>query len=610
LAQDEKIGDVSDGSRTTPLHVIKLIDQDSSVIWLDESPLLPFSIEKTCGACHNYSTISNGWHFNAGDSGFADGRPGQPWIYVDPYAAIQIPLSYRNWPGVFKPQDFGMSAFEFVTHFGRHMPGGGVGDKETHHSLDYYWRWQVSGKLEINCLSCHGAESNYDQSGYGVQVLRHNFRWAATAASGFATVSGTARDLPDNYDIYSGTLPDQPQKLPPQVRYNANQFNERSEVFFDITRKISTNRCYFCHSSKIIDPDRPERWQFDEDVHLKAGMSCVDCHRHGLDHQMIRGYENESISENRAAAVSLTCRGCHLGEIVNSSIPLAGRLGAPKPIHRGLPPLHLEKLSCTTCHSGTWPQGQALNIKTSQAHGLGLPKINKKDGVLPHIQTPVFIRQENEKIAPHHLIWPSYWAEMHKDTIKIIPNEIITPIARQIISHIDSINTGNWPALADSQVAQVLDSLQSGGWTDFQAVYISSNQIWYLNEQGSLIGREDNKALPYAWPLAHDVRPAEQSLGINGCENCHRTDSDFYFAEIPLDMPLKAHGNQHIIMTKFIDQNAAAVWIFSLSFLFKPWLKYLIIFFSLILTAVLLLYGLRGLSRIIKWLSAVEEKNS
>ena len=34
-----------------------------------------------------------------------------------------------------------------------------------------------------------------------------------------------------------------------------------------------------------------------------------------------------------------------------------GRMGAPEPIHKGLPPVHLEKLSCTACHSGQFPVG-------------------------------------------------------------------------------------------------------------------------------------------------------------------------------------------------------------------------------------------------------------
>ena len=32
---------------------------------------------------------------------------------------------------------------------------------------------------------------------------------------------------------------------------------------------------------------------YESDVHLKAGLNCIDCHRNGLDHDMVRGYEND-----------------------------------------------------------------------------------------------------------------------------------------------------------------------------------------------------------------------------------------------------------------------------------------------------------------------------
>ena len=134
IAQNEKIGDISDGSRTTPTHIIKLIDQDSSAIWLDESPLMPFSTEKTCGICHDYAKISTGWHFNAGDSTTEDGRRGQPWIYVNPYSATQLPISLRQWYGTFRPNDIGISTFQFISIFGRHMPGGGAGENKNKQS--------------------------------------------------------------------------------------------------------------------------------------------------------------------------------------------------------------------------------------------------------------------------------------------------------------------------------------------------------------------------------------------------------------------------------------------------------------------------------------------
>ncbi len=602
-AQDEKIGDISDGSRTTPVHLIKLIDQDSSVIWLDESPLMPFSTKKTCGVCHNYQIISTGWHFNTGDSSAVSGRHGQPWIYADPNSATQIPLSLRDRPGTFKPEQIGMNNFSFITTFGRHMPGGGVGEKEESQSLDMYWRWQVSGEFEINCLSCHDAEQSHDQSLYAVQVMRENFRWAATASSGFASVQGTAKDLPDTYDIYSGTVPDQPQVVPPRVTYQLQRFNKKSEVFFDITRKIPVGRCYFCHSTKSIDPEKPERWEYDEDVHLKAGMLCVDCHRHGLDHQMIRGYEqNEELNTNDAVT-SLTCRGCHLGSDESDNVPLSGRYGAPRPVHPGIPPIHFEKLACTTCHSGNWPKDEAVSIKTSMAHALGFPKTNKSDDALPHIISPIFAEQTDGKIAPHNLFWPSYWAEMQGDTVLPLKQEVFLSVARKIIGYIDSLATGDWPQLADSHLVKVLDSLMVSGLVSKTPVYVSGGEIFFLDDNKNLLQQQHKVAAPYLWPIAHDVRPAAQSLGIRGCNDCHSTNSSFYFGKVSIQTPLQMDRVEKQSMTVYLDQNVMAAWVFSFSFLFRPWLKYLILFSSLIIFAVLILFGFKGLAKVISIIS-------
>jgi hypothetical protein len=608
-SQDHKIGDESDGSRTTPVHLIKLIDQDSSVIWLDETPLMPFSMKNTCGACHNYDKISEGWHFNAGDTTAESGRPGQPWIYADPYSATQIPLSLRNWPGTYKPEQIGFNNFTFLATFGRHMPGGGIGESDTSQSLDMYWRWQVSGDFEINCLSCHDAEKSHDQSLHGLQILRENFRWAATASSGFASVQGTAKGLPDTYDIYSGSAPDNPQKLPPQVTYQSDRFNKRGEVFFDITRRISDERCYFCHSTKTIAPGKSERWESDEDVHLKAGLNCVDCHRHGLDHKMIRGYENQAGSKYTSSANSLTCEGCHLGINLGNTEPQSGRLGAPKPEHSGIPPVHFDKLSCTTCHSGAWPQEEAISIKTSMAHALGLPKANKSDEALPHILSPVFKEGVDGKIAPHNLIWPAYWAEMDGDKIKPLTIDVYSPIAREIIGYIDSLSTGNWPQLADSHLVMILDSLILSGRLSHSPVYVGGGKITSLDKDKKLIYRTHAAADPYLWPLAHDVRPAMQSLGVRGCNDCHSTDSDFYFAHVPVQTPLQMMRVDSQKMNTYLDQNMVAAWVFSFSFLFRPWLKYLILCSSLLTMAILILYGFRGLTKVISVISTDNHLN-
>ncbi|MHC4557854.1 MAG: hypothetical protein ACYS80_11195, partial [Planctomycetota bacterium] len=341
------LGDESDGSRAHPTHLIPLFpeNEDSEAgekITPDNDPLLPFSTRWTCGGCHSYGLIGKGWHFNATEPNVAPGRPGQPWIFADARTGTQIPLSYRPWPGTFKPEQLGLTAREFTKYFGRHTSGGGAGELETE-DPDEIMREYISGRLEINCLSCHDADPAHNQGEYFPQVVRENFRWAAAATCEFASVTGSAKDMPETYDPF---MPEPlGKKVPPTISYRKEAFNDKNEVFFDIIREIPDHRCYFCHSNLDIDTEDAEKWSSDEDIHLTAGLTCVDCHRHGIDHNINRGYEGESSTSTNQLVATSTCEGCHLGE-ESSSEPVAGRLGAPIPKHLGIPPVHFEKLSC------------------------------------------------------------------------------------------------------------------------------------------------------------------------------------------------------------------------------------------------------------------------
>ena len=175
VISQSKLGDESDGTRGVPVHLLKLYDEDGGIIRHDDQTLLPFSMKMTCGECHTYDIISSGWHFNAGDPDVPAGRRGQPWIYVDKTTATQIPLSLRDWDGTFKPQQIGLTNFDYLQRFSSHMPGGGIAENEDAFSREKYLRWMVSGKIEVNCLSCHDAESAHDQAEYTTQVRKQNF---------------------------------------------------------------------------------------------------------------------------------------------------------------------------------------------------------------------------------------------------------------------------------------------------------------------------------------------------------------------------------------------------------------------------------------------------
>jgi hypothetical protein len=600
----QNVGDTTDGNRSTAVHLIKLYDEFEHVIKLDDTPVMPFSPRQTCAKCHAYDKIRKGWHFNAADSGVQAGRVGEPWILVDPWAATQIPLSYRQWKGTYAPGSVGLSTLKFLSVFGRHLPGGGVGENERAQDLNDYVRWQVAGNLDVNCQSCHNGDPSQSQAEYGVQVLRQNFRWAATASSGFATVQGSAGEMPDNFDLYSAVPPERSNLLPPTVHYNTSRFDHAGRVLFDVPREMPGAQCYFCHSAKIIGTAARERWEAEEDVHLAAGMTCVDCHRNGVDHLMVRGYDGETTGWS--AAASLTCRGCHLGNTDGEGV-VVGRRRAPRPQHVGIPPVHFENLTCTACHSGAWPAESAARVKTSRAHGLGIPKANKADDALPHIMTPVFAKQPDGVYAPHNMFWPAFWAYQHSDTLRPALPEAIRPLVREIYEKDTTRSVGRWPVLHDADVLTILNSLLAVDSTKGKPVYVSAGKLFMVGTDGHLTTEDHEAARPYAWPIAHDVRPKAQSLGIRGCDDCHATNAPFHFGSVLIASPYIAIVDSIAGMTQFQDQHALIPWAFSMSFLFRPWLKFLVIFSFLVIAVVIVIYGVRGVAYMIRTFAADDQ---
>ncbi len=607
---EKKIGDESDGSRATAVHLIELFDEEGGKISPDDDPLLPFSTRKTCCECHiyehNYDVISKGWHFNSADVNVVPGRKGQPWIFVDAATCTQIPLSYRPWPGTFRPLQVGLTHWKFLQLFGRHIPGGGPGELESNNPDerkrgDELVRSDISGKLEINCLSCHNANPGQDQAEYAVQITRQNYRWAVAGACEFGSVKGIAAAQIDTYDPLMGDAI--------ATTYRKNTFDHKKNVFFDIVRKVPNERCYFCHSNLDLSKDGSEKWTADEDVHLAAGLSCVDCHRNGLDHNIIRGYEGEDAASKNPLAASTTCEGCHT----------EGRLGAPVPEHPGIPPVHFEKLTCTACHSGPWPEQKTYRTKTSRAHALGIHGVKKTDEMLPHIISPVFAKQGGigaaylgylvtlsggGKIAPHKLLWPAFWGSLKDKKVTPVSMEIVKRTARRVIGRRMLLPSGDWPALTAEHITEALKKLSSEKSMEGEPVYICGGRVYRLDESGKLREPEEHPAAqPYLWPIAHNVRPAAQSLGVRRCEDCHSTDGPFFFGEVAVDTPVVSERDSVKKMVEFQGIDAFYAWAFAFSFVFRPWLKVVALGSCGLIGVVLLLYGLKALACVVKTLA-------
>lgn len=589
---------VPDGSRATAVHRIPLLDEDGQTINPEDKPAMPYSPKTTCsGKCHNYDEIATGWHFSAPDPKVPAGRPGQPWILVDLRTGTQMPISSRAWPGTYRPEAVGLTPWKFINLFGRHMPGGGLGsEKYANPRTDPSGRWLVSGNLEIDCQACHSGDPAQDESNWATNVEQQNFRWAATAASGMALVKGDARTLPAEYDFAAPDSGDDPKRNVPSVQWDKWRFNAKKEVFIDTVGQPSNDRCYYCHTNHPIGKNAPEKWQEDEDVHMRSGMTCTACHRHGADHAMTRNYEGE---ETPAAASNLTCRGCHLGDqsAAKGPVTMGGRLGAPVPQHKGIPTIHLERLACTTCHSGPYPTAEAAHLQTSRAHGLGIRAKEHRADAPPLIQWPVYKRQADGVIAPHKVMWPAFWGR--------IKDGAVTPLAPEAVAaakgaQLAADNLKAWKPLTVDQVSRTLEALGTDPKAGY-AVYVSGGRMYRRAADDGLKSSDHPAAEPYAWPLAHNVRGAGQSLGSGGCTDCHSADSPIAFGQVTADAAAALQSPLVKAMYEFQGRDPTTLKAWALSYKFRPMFKVVGFATAGVMAAVLLLYLFLGLAALCRW---------
>jgi hypothetical protein len=575
-AQTELIGEGNDGNRSAPVHVFELYDEEGRLIRPGDENPKPFSIKQTCGKCHNYAKIASGWHFNSHDSDVDPGRPGQPWVLTDSVTRTQIPISGRKWPGTYAPEEIGMSSWDFLKTYYSHFPGGSYGEMPASEP-DAMIRKDISGNYEINCLACHHNSPQEDQSLAALQAARQNFRWIPTASSGKAVVNGVASQLSDFFD------PEYDEGI--TVSYNPGIFNKDNMVFFNVSGKPINDRCYFCHSDNNLRVPEDEFWTQDEDVHLKSGLNCVDCHRNGDDHMITRGIETEGTGR------TLTCQGCHLG-VEGDEPALAGRLGAPRPKHVGIPTIHFEKMTCTACHSGTWPTEETGRWKTARMHRTGLHGRHNLDIRQPHLYAPVLMKGTDGKIGPYKLFWPAYWARQNEEgTIKpLAPKEVLAAAGGVLEQEAERID--DWRILTQEQIAEALTAIGA------EAIYIAGGRLYRMID-GQVQADDHEAAKPYAWALAHDVRPAEHSLGVRQCKDCHTTDSPFFFGTLERDTPVvTAGGLEQVQMVRLQGLNRLYIWAFNVSFIFRPMLKIVAFTGIGIITLILLAYALKAVAAV------------
>jgi len=471
-----------------------------------------------------------------------------------------------------------------------------------------------------------------------LQVAKQNLRWAATAATPLADVTGAAAAMPAFYDPVMPPEDEKTRKNAPTVIYDADRFDALGRATFDIPNQPPDERCYFCHSLTQVSTDRAEApavWKTDADVHMDAGLTCTDCHRHGLDHMVTRNYPGEPLAEGDPHLATLTCRGCHLGAESARAGPhtRGSRLGAPVPTHDGLPTIHLEKLACTTCHSGPYPGQQTGRVQTSRAHSLEFQGTHRGRHALPYIVEPVFAQREYDgTIGPQRMVWPAFWTrvadaegdqegstlkpmapaevyEMAEDAFKAdyeteAETEEDEPAEDEPAEDELPGLTAPEPDLPAAKVKAVLAALaKEEEGTAFG--YVSAGRLHTLGDGGALVAADHPRADPVAWPIAHNVRPAEYALGAGSgnaaCTVCHGFDAPMVWGEVELASPADLAGPETAPMVAFQGRDPLEQKAWAMSYLFRPYFKIVGFATAGVIAAMLLAYLVRGMAALARW---------
>ncbi len=172
----------------------------------------------------------------------------------------------------------------------------------------------------------------------------------------------------------------------------------------------------------------------------------------------------------------------------------------------------------------------------------------------------------------------------------------LVPLAPDFDVRTVTAKAGTEQTLTEEQVGLVLEAL-SKMTGDSEAVYISGGRMFHRAKDGTLGAAASPAAAPVVWPLAHDVRPAQQSLGWKGCTDCHSGGSDFFFGRIKGTGPLLTKRIETRSASSFMGLGGLFQRVFGLSFIVRPAFKLVLGIAAFIAGALLVIAGLVALGR-------------
>jgi formate dehydrogenase gamma subunit len=523
---------------------VPLYDKDFNVInpIQGENATAPFSTENTCGTCHDYATITSGYHFQMGWDKISDdfGKGSRrPWELTHGKMGGWYPFTPRQFAKKKNrfPEEIDLTAYDFVgfsrigpynAPCGACHPGGGGLEKDregnrydqhlkAHPELketldgDYYRSaWDRSGVVEADCFLCHLRGYNFEER--IAQLEKGNYQWAIVAATGLGIVEGAVKN---------GETP--------KVTYNLRFFNADGTVLLPWNGPPPSMNCSYCHRRSDVYK-RGFTWSdmHNPEIHYQQGMECVDCHPAELDHQIAKGRSEINRVADELDDTMRDCKECHE----------SGFGGATLPRHKTVRPSHVKRMACQTCHIPKIQRATTMGIESTTGE---LVFVTKPPGVKqagdPATWGPDYERREGGKIYPFNSFLMVWWGNLDADGI-LYPLFLREQAAGWKLFQAavtDDNKDGNPEVNRDEEIVAGLKAYANTlrgnrRFSRIHPVYVSPAGAFHLDEQGRL-ARLDYDLTGLAkidFPISHNVAPARVALGTHECIECHATDAHFF----------------------------------------------------------------------------------
>jgi len=523
---------------------VPLYDKDFNVInpIQGENATAPFSTENTCGTCHDYATITSGYHFQMGWDKISDdfGKGSRrPWELTHGKMGGWYPFTPRQFAKKKNrfPEEIDLTAYDFVgfsrigpynAPCGACHPGGGGLEKDregnrydqhlkAHPELketldgDYYRSaWDRSGVVEADCFLCHLRGYNFEER--IAQLEKGNYQWAIVAATGLGIVEGAVKN---------GETP--------KVTYNLRFFNADGTVLLPWNGPPPSMNCSYCHRRSDVYK-RGFTWSdmHNPEIHYQQGMECVDCHPAQLDHQIAKGRSEINRVADELDDTMRDCKECHE----------SGFGGATLPRHKTVRPSHVKRMACQTCHIPKIQRATTMGFESTTGE---LVFVTKPPGVKqagdPATWGPDYERREGGKIYPFNSFLMVWWGNLDADGI-LYPLFLREQAAGWKLFQAavtDDNKDGNPEVNRDEEIVAGLKAYANTlrgnrRFSRIHPVYVSPAGAFHLDEQGRL-ARLDYDLTGLAkidFPISHNVAPARVALGTHECIECHATDAHFF----------------------------------------------------------------------------------